>query len=203
MRQGVNELVSWRDKSSDQSQKVTKKVAWSDKTSKLGWGGTAQLPVLTLSILTEFSRAFPQSIYKKSWIIFMHGSLHRESNLITVQQDATYSVYYISVGSSKCFGCQHTKHLELPTEIQKYNKLNKSHFVGQLLNSNPGWYIGQATIASFQMLSNSSFTTLPSITLWKFDALTASLSDHRKVIVRWSLETIHFLLYTVFPTILV
>ena len=31
--------------------------------------------------------------------------MHRESNLITVQQDATYSVYYISVGSSTCFGC--------------------------------------------------------------------------------------------------
>jgi len=27
------------------------------------------------------------------------------SNLITVQQDATYSVYYISVGNSTCFGC--------------------------------------------------------------------------------------------------
>ena len=26
-------------------------------------------------------------------------------NLITVQQDATYSVYYISVSSSTCFGC--------------------------------------------------------------------------------------------------
>ena len=25
--------------------------------------------------------------------------------LITVQQDATFSVYYISVGSSTCFGC--------------------------------------------------------------------------------------------------
>jgi len=29
------------------------------------------------------------------------------SNLITVQQDATYSVYYISVGSSTCIGCWH------------------------------------------------------------------------------------------------
>jgi len=29
------------------------------------------------------------------------------SNLITVQQDATYSVYYISVGSSTFFGCRH------------------------------------------------------------------------------------------------
>jgi len=29
--------------------------------------------------------------------------MHRESYLITVQQDVTYSVYYISVGSSTCF----------------------------------------------------------------------------------------------------
>ena len=28
-------------------------------------------------------------------------------NLITVQQDATYSGYYISVGSSTCFWCLH------------------------------------------------------------------------------------------------
>ena len=28
---------------------------------------------------------------------YIHGSVHRESNLITFQ-DATYSVYYISVG---------------------------------------------------------------------------------------------------------
>ena len=32
--------------------------------------------------------------------VYVHGSVYRESNLITVQQDATYSVYYISVGSS-------------------------------------------------------------------------------------------------------
>jgi len=38
-------------------------------------------------------------------VLCIHGSVHRESNLITVQQDATYSVYYISVGSSTCFGC--------------------------------------------------------------------------------------------------
>ena len=38
---------------------------------------------------------------------YIHGSMHRESNLITVQQDATYSVYYISVRSSICFGCRH------------------------------------------------------------------------------------------------
>ena len=40
----------------------------------------------------------------KANFINVHGSVHRESNLITVQQDATYSVYYISVGSSTCFG---------------------------------------------------------------------------------------------------
>jgi len=38
---------------------------------------------------------------------YIRGSVHRESNLITVQQDATYSVYYISVGGSTCFGCWH------------------------------------------------------------------------------------------------
>ena len=37
--------------------------------------------------------------------LYIHGSVHRESNLIIVQQAATYSVYYISVGSSTCFGC--------------------------------------------------------------------------------------------------
>ena len=40
-------------------------------------------------------------------LFFIRGSVHRESNSITVQQDATYSVYYISVGSSTCFGCRH------------------------------------------------------------------------------------------------
>ena len=38
---------------------------------------------------------------------YIHGSVNRESNLITFQQDATYSVYYISLGSSTCFGCWH------------------------------------------------------------------------------------------------
>jgi len=38
-----------------------------------------------------------------------HVRLQKNENwifsLITVQQDETYSVYYISVGSSVCFGC--------------------------------------------------------------------------------------------------
>ena len=38
---------------------------------------------------------------------YIHGPVHCELNLITVQPDATYSVYYISVGSSTCFGCWH------------------------------------------------------------------------------------------------
>ena len=55
--------------------------------------------------------------------------------IIVFQQDATYSVYYFSVGSSTCFGCwhassgarttdthpdygcQHPKHVELPTKM--------------------------------------------------------------------------------------
>ena len=35
------------------------------------------------------------------------GSNFMQMNLITVQQDATYSVYYFSVGSSTCFECRH------------------------------------------------------------------------------------------------
>ena len=38
---------------------------------------------------------------------YIHGSVHRESYLITVQQDATYSVFYISVGTSACCGFWH------------------------------------------------------------------------------------------------
>jgi len=41
------------------------------------------------------------------YIFYIHGFVHCESNLIIFQQDATYSVYYISVGSSTCFGCWH------------------------------------------------------------------------------------------------
>ena len=33
------------------------------------------------------------------------GNEPPDSNLITIQKDETYSVYYISVGSSTCFGC--------------------------------------------------------------------------------------------------
>ena len=38
---------------------------------------------------------------------YIHGFVHGESNLIIVQQDATYSVHYVSVGRSTCFGCRH------------------------------------------------------------------------------------------------
>ena len=50
-----------------------------------------------------------KSTLEKFYIFFfyIHGPLHRESNLITVRQDATYSVYYISVGCSTYFGCWH------------------------------------------------------------------------------------------------
>ena len=40
-------------------------------------------------------------------LFYIRESVHHESNWITVQQDVTYSVYYISVGSSTCFGYWH------------------------------------------------------------------------------------------------
>ena len=56
-------------------------------------------------------------------------------NLITVQQDATYSVYYISVGSC----------------LQKYNKLNKSHLVGQLLTVHGPMYKRKIDVLKFKI----------------------------------------------------
>ena len=41
----------------------------------------------------------------KIWTLFKITKVQTPEGLITVQQDATYSVYYISVGSSTCFGC--------------------------------------------------------------------------------------------------
>jgi len=45
-----------------------------------------------------------------NYLLPSHNSV--SSDLIIVQQDATYSVYYISVGSSTCFGVD-THHQEL------------------------------------------------------------------------------------------
>jgi len=42
-----------------------------------------------------------------TFLFYIHGVVNRESNLIIVQQDATYSIYYISVDSCTCFGCRH------------------------------------------------------------------------------------------------
>ena len=39
--------------------------------------------------------------------IFYCQHFQEDFNLIIVQQNATYSFYYISVGSSTCFGCWH------------------------------------------------------------------------------------------------
>ena len=47
-----------------------------------------------------------------------HNSLI--SILINAQQDATYSVYYISVGSSTCFGCCHPPSGPRTTVITAY-----------------------------------------------------------------------------------
>ena len=63
-----------------------------------------------LSVLTWVPSSVPPGNIQDTFFIgsamdtTLRGSVRRESNLITVQQDATYSVYYISVGSSTCFG---------------------------------------------------------------------------------------------------
>ena len=57
----------------------------------------------------------------KFFFIYIHGSVHHESNSITVKQDATYSVYYISVGSSTCFGCRNPSCVE--THLQELVQL--------------------------------------------------------------------------------
>ena len=38
-------------------------------------------------------------------VFYTHGSVHRESNLVTVQQDAAYSVYYIWNNPTTKAGC--------------------------------------------------------------------------------------------------
>ena len=56
------------------------------------------------------SRTDPKSLKREitgdtfGWVAGKYG---KESNLVTVQQDATYLVYCISVGSSTCSGCRH------------------------------------------------------------------------------------------------
>jgi len=70
---------------------------------------------LKIHNLQNFSRKIFREIPVRSF--YIHGSVHRDSDLITVQQDATYSVYYISVGSSTCFGCWHPPSGVRPTVI--------------------------------------------------------------------------------------
>ena len=71
---------------------------------------------------------------------YIRGSMHRQSNLITVQQYATYSVLYTWVHASSIeFNncptiCDLFSLLHFCRQLQKCNKLNKSHLVGQLLN---------------------------------------------------------------------
>ena len=61
--------------------------------------------LLTFSIILIWQKIFASLSKLLLKEFYMHGSMHRESNLITVQQDVTYSVYYIYGGSSTCFGC--------------------------------------------------------------------------------------------------
>ena len=65
-------------------------------------------------VCTEFF--FFLSIESENKNILVHKLLHKiawwnlttyRNNLMIFQQDPTYSIYYISVGSSTCFGCWH------------------------------------------------------------------------------------------------
>jgi hypothetical protein len=64
-----------------------------------------------LSVVAEDCRSYKWKVYCSSRDIQMKCMPCFEEDrvqfLITVQQDSTYSVYYISVGSSTCFGCWH------------------------------------------------------------------------------------------------
>jgi len=70
----------------------------------------------TMEIFPDIA-AFQVKNWKKKKITQSNISLHLATTtdwhydaqwyLITVQQDATYSVYYVSVGSSTYFGCWH------------------------------------------------------------------------------------------------
>jgi len=48
--------------------------------------------------------------------------------LMIVQQDATYSVYYISVGSSTCFGCWHPSSGARTTVIRLLVLINRIYY---------------------------------------------------------------------------
>jgi len=58
-------------------------------------------------LIFEVSSLSKLHININPYFFYIHGSVYFESNLITVQQDATYSVYYISAGNSTCSGCWH------------------------------------------------------------------------------------------------
>ena len=124
---------------------------------------------------------------------YIHGSVHRESNLITAQQDVIYSVYYISAGSSTCFGCWHPSSGARTTVITASDtgqpdllqsafvveleliKLNKSHFVGQLLN-----WIKNNFHSALLLSLKFSYGTDRTYTLPEGGAVTALLQSELK-----------------------
>ena len=76
------------------------------------WENSKCTAAAAVKLLYVFIKKCLRKILKFFWLdrimnedFYINGSVHRESILIIVQQDATYSVYYISVGSSTCFGC--------------------------------------------------------------------------------------------------
>jgi len=63
--------------------------------------------VSSVNVSASLLYPFQDELMQESVYFYILGSVHCESNLLTVQQDATYSVYYISVGSSTCSRCWH------------------------------------------------------------------------------------------------
>ena len=55
-------------------------------------------------------------------------TIHFIFNLIIVQQDVTYSVYYISVGSSTCFRCWHPSSGARKTVITALVLINRIYY---------------------------------------------------------------------------
>jgi len=82
----------------------------------------SQYCLQTRTPITQWHDATSQKneyLRNSSNVFYIHGSVHRESNLITVQQDATYSVYYISVGNITNEYLPYNTHESVPTQQQE------------------------------------------------------------------------------------
>jgi len=89
----------------DKTMQVMRNQLQSDSTSAEWSVLRVRARIKLVELVTE--RGIENRKVLSLFKFYINGSINRKSNLITAQQDATYSVYYISVGSSTCFGCWH------------------------------------------------------------------------------------------------